>query len=396
MTYTQLLKSYPVFRRFWTMFLLMDFGAWFSVVAIYTLLTDFGASPFIIALVAALHWLPGALQAPVTGVVIDRVNVKKLMVVLVTIELVATLLFLTVREAALIGLLMALILVRMSAASFFFTAFQASLPRIVGRETALRRANELTSLTWSLTFILGMALGGVAVELWGTDVAFVLDSAVIAAALLLLLRIDLPKKAELAVAKASELLKEGFDYLKTHRKIVGYILLHATVGLTSFDALVTLLAQYNYAPEISIPIAIGAVNAMRAAGLFIGPFFFRRFQDEAKLIFWLLIGQGAAIFLWAGLQHDFYLSMIGLLATGFFTTSLWSATYSLILRHTDEAVLGRVVAYNDMTFLLFNAFTALLIGVMAGAGIELWVITAVLGGFFWVAAGLYKTRLAKG
>jgi MFS family permease len=389
LTFRQLLVEHPLFFRFWVMFLFMDFGAWFSVVAIYTLLTDFEASALVIALVAALHWLPGALQAPITGIVIDRVDAKKLMIGLISIELITTLGFLGVRDGSLIWLLMALVFVRMSVVSFFFTAFQAMLPKIVGRGEALRRANELTSLTWSLTFILGMALGGVVVAAWGTDIAFLIDAAVIAVALGILQALNLPKKATLAVASGWTLLKEGLSYLRANRPIVGYILLHSLVGLTSFDALVTLLAQHHYSPLIAIPLAIGAINAMRALGLFVGPFIFRHFHDERQLILWLLIGQGAAIFLWAGLQFDFTLSMIGLFFTGLFTTTLWSATYSLILRHSDEAMTGRVVAYNDMTFLSMNAFTALLIGVLAGMSVPLAVITAVIGSFFWVAAAIY-------
>ncbi len=389
MTFRLLLREHPLFFRFWLIFLCIDFGAWFSVVAIYTLLTEFHASALIIALVAALHWLPGALQAPITGIVIDRVNAKTLMVVLIAIELITTLGFLAVRDSSLIWLLMVLVFVRMGAASFFFTTFQALLPQIVGRGEALRRANELTSLTWSLTFILGMALGGLAVAAWGTDIAFLLDAVVIAVGLGILWVLDLPKKSMLAVSSAWVLLKEGLAYLRQNRPIVGYILLHSLVGLTSFDALVTLLAQHHYSPMIAIPIAIGMINAMRALGLFIGPFIFRRFQDERRLILWLLIGQGAAIFLWAGLQFDFTLSMIGLFFTGLFTTTLWSATYSLILRHSDEAMTGRVVAYNDMVFLSMNAFTALFIGVLAGMGVALAVITALIGSFFWIAAALY-------
>lgn len=394
MTYKELLSNYPAFKRFWIVFLIMDIGAWFSVVAIYTLLAGFEASAFIIATVAALHWLPGAIQAPITGVIIDKFDPKKLLLILIAIELATTISFLAVQSPSQIWLLMVLILVRMSAVSFYFTTFQATLPKIVGKDEALRRANELGSLSWSLAFIVGTALGALSADRFGTDISFIIDATVITIGLVMLSTINLPQKTAVVTKKVFALLKEGFDYLLSSRKLIIFIALHATVGLTSFDALATLLARENYSALVTIPIAIGAISTVRAIGLFVGPFLFRRFRDEKKLIFWLLAGQGFAIFLWAGLQHSFYISMIGIFATGLFTTTLWSATYSLILRNCDESMLGRVVAYNDMAFLLTNAFVAMMIGVLASADIALNLITALIGAIFVISAVFYKKAIA--
>ena len=43
------------------------------------------------------------------------------------------------------------------------------------------------------------------------------------------------------------------------------ILLHSSVGLTSFDALVTLLADYNYKYVLSVPLAIGITKEIKWA-----------------------------------------------------------------------------------------------------------------------------------
>ncbi|RUM61306.1 MAG: MFS transporter, partial [Sulfurimonas sp.] len=70
--YVALLKSEPVLARLSLIQLIAYFGAWFSNVAIYTLLLDMGVSATIVALTAALHFLPGVIQAPFSGVLIDR------------------------------------------------------------------------------------------------------------------------------------------------------------------------------------------------------------------------------------------------------------------------------------------------------------------------------------
>ena len=70
--YWHLLHEQPVLRRLTLIQLLSYFGAWFTNVAIYTLLLKLDVSPTVIALTAVMHFLPGVIQAPFTGVLIDR------------------------------------------------------------------------------------------------------------------------------------------------------------------------------------------------------------------------------------------------------------------------------------------------------------------------------------
>ena len=88
--YVKLLEEETVVRRLTLIQLIAYFGAWFSNVAIYTLLVDLGVSASIIALVAALHFLPGVVQAPLTGVIIDKFHPRRLMLLLLLCEIIAT------------------------------------------------------------------------------------------------------------------------------------------------------------------------------------------------------------------------------------------------------------------------------------------------------------------
>lgn len=385
MGYINFLKTQDRFRTLWYIDILMSFGSWFTTVAIYTILVRYEASAFFIAVVAAFHWLPGALQAPLTGIVLDRVDPKKLMGVLLSIELVTTLSYLLIDSKEILWLLVILVFFRMSSASFMFTAMQTVVPKLVGKES-LRMANDIISVTWSLTFVVGMALGGLAAHFIGTSFAFIFDASLFVVALIILKGADLPKKVDLASEKLMSLLKGGLKYLNENRNIVKIILLHATVGFTSFDALVTLLAKNQYFDTLSEPLTIGIINSVRAMGLFLGPFIFIKFKENMRLLFWLLILQGSAIILWGFLQYDFYISLIGIFLTGVFTTSIWSITYSFIQRETQEEFRGRVVAYNDMIFLLSNALISILIGILASLAVPLSYITMTLGALFLLCA----------
>ena len=389
MEYITLLRANKNIRILWFLNLISGFGSWFTVVAIYSLLIDFNVSPLIVAIAAAFHWLPGALQAPISGTVVDRSDTKKLMYILLVVEAATTLMMIAVDSPGLVWLLLLLVFIKMSSASFFFTAEMALIPSLVTQEE-LRAANDINSITWSITFVVGMATGGLFVEYVGIKEAFILDTLTFGAAILLLTRLDISKFVKNHTEGFIHFVKAGFFYIKEHPFLIHLIFLHATVGFTAFDALVALLAKNYYADIVSEPLAIGFINAIRALGLAMGPFLFIRFKDQKKLLGSLLLGQGAAILLWAVLQPSYYAAFIGIFLTGLFSTSIWSLTYSLIQSSVQKAYYGRVIAYNDMVFLTTNALVSLMIGILAGYGIALEMITGILGLLFFGSAVYYK------
>ena len=107
--YINLLRDETVVRRLSIIQLISYFGAWFSNVAIYTLLVQLDVSAFLIALVAAFHFLPGVLQAPISGVMIDKTRPKQLMLFLIILEIISTLSLLMITSAQWIWLLLILV-----------------------------------------------------------------------------------------------------------------------------------------------------------------------------------------------------------------------------------------------------------------------------------------------
>ncbi|MEA3352913.1 MAG: MFS transporter [Campylobacterota bacterium] len=387
MTYRELLSTHRVVRQLSLVQFIAYFGAWFSNVAIYSMLVDFGASAFLISLVTAMHMLPGVILAPFNGTIVDRFNVKPLMAVLLSVELTMTLSFIMITSLDDVWLLLILLFIRMGSASMFFTAEMSLLPKLLNGE-ALVKANELHSIIWSFTFTAGMAFGGIIVNLYGVKVSFLIDGAFFLMALIILSQIDFRLKTQKPVDNIFESIKSGIVYLKNNKHLLHYIFLHASVGLTVFDALVTLLADYEYRYVISVPLAIGMTNAVRAFSLMIGPLFISNWITKERL-FYIFIFQGLSIIFWAFVQKDFYFGLIGMFMTGFFTTTIWSYTYAMLQENVDPAYLGRVLAYNESVFMLANVMTTLFIGLMASlAGLD--IITIILGCSFFAVSYYYK------
>ncbi|NOR55281.1 MAG: MFS transporter [Sulfurovum sp.] len=386
MTYLDTLK-HPVIKRLSLIQFISYFGTWFSQVAIFSMIVSFGADEITIALTATMAMLPAVLLAPIIGLIVDRIEFKKLMFILLLVEISMTLGFIFINSLEYVWVLMILIFIRSSAASMLFSAEMALFPKLVSGEM-LKNTNEIHSVIWSLCYALGMAVGGIVTYYVGFDLAFSIDALLYSVAVLLLIGLKLSIEKIEHNESNFEMLKSGFNYLKSQKKILHLILLHASIGLTSFDALVTLLSDFQYKELIAVPLAIGWMNATRALGLMIGPFFISKIISKENLHYFFIL-QGLAIMLWSLLEYNFYLALIGLFITGFFITTLWSYTYLLIQEETRSKFMGRVISYNDMFFMLSNVATALFIGYAAKWGVSLEAITFTLGFGFFVVAGYY-------
>ncbi|MCF6245263.1 MAG: MFS transporter [Sulfurovum sp.] len=386
MTYLDTLK-HPVIRRLSLIQFISYFGTWFSQVALFSMIVSFGADAITIAFTAAMAMLPAVILAPIIGIIIDRIEFKKLMGILLMIEISMTLGFIFINSLEYVWVLMILIFIRSSAASILFSAEMALFPKLVSGEM-LKNTNEIHSVIWSLCYALGMAAGGVVTYYVGFNMAFTIDAVLYSIAVLLLIGLQLSIENVKHTDSNLQMIKDGFNYLKSKKKILHLILLHASIGLTSFDALITLLADLQYTSIIAVPLAIGWMNATRALGLMIGPFLISKIISKNNLHYFFIL-QGLAIILWSQLEYHFYIGLLGLFVTGLFITTLWSYTYLLIQEETDPKYMGRVISYNDMFFMLSNVVTALFIGYASKWGLSLEGITFVLGIGFFVVAGYY-------
>ena len=391
LNYRKLFSAHKIIRDLSLVQFIAYFGAWFSNVAIYTMLVDFGSSEMAISVVTAMHFLPAILIAPFSGAIIDRVKIKPLMITLLATELLMTILFLTIDNKNDLWLLMILIFVRMSAASMFFSTEMSLLAKLL-RGKPLQMANEIHSIIWSFTYAAGMAVSGFVVNWYGVKTAFMIDAVIFAIALIVFIRIDFVVKASTATDKILQLVKDGFIYIKNDKIILHLIFLHSSVGLTSFDALITILAKNEYKYIISVPLAIGLSNAVRAVALMFGPLLISKYVTKENLHY-LMIFQGMAIILWGFMQNNFYYSLIALFFVGLSTTTLWSFTYALLQNKCEEKYIGRVISYNDMFFMLSCVLTTLFIGLMTSLT-SIDIITFLLGIAFFAFA-FYYTRILK-
>lgn len=390
--YKELLQAEPVLRRLSIVQLIAYFGAWFSNVAIYTLLLDMKVSAQVVAFVAMLHFLAGIVQAPLSGSIIDSVKPKKLLLSLLLLEICATFLFIFIDNKSDLWFLYLLIFVKMAAASFYFTTEMSLLPKLLDG-AKLQKANEIHSIIWSFSYTLGMAISGFVVFWFGVKVAFLLDVLMFLIGFFLLFDLKIEVQSQKNRENFIEMMIDTFRYLKITPKAFHLMLIHAFVGLSAFDALIALMVDKYYASIIATSLALGLLNASRAVGLVIGPLVLTNWVSSKRIIY-IFIAQGLALFVWASLMKNFYLSLAASVCVGFFTTTLWSYTYTLLQKNIESKYYGRIVAYNDMLFLTSASLTSYMIGYLATKDFSLEAITAFIGIGF-IVGGAYFTWVLK-
>ena len=380
--YIKLLNSHVILKRLSIIQLIAYFGAWFSNVAIYTLLLNMNVSVEVVAFVAMLHFLAGVVQAPFSGTIIDSMKPKKLMLILIFIEIIATFLLLLVNDTSDLNLLYILIFFKMAAASFYFTTEMSLLPKILDGDK-LQKANELHSIIWSLSYTLGMALSGFVVYMLGVKVAFILDGFMFVISFILLYKLTIDVSPIKSDENVLQMMRDTFSYLRKTPHAFHLMLVHAFVGFTAFDALVALMVDKYYASIIATSLALGLLHSSRAVGLVIGPMIIGNWINKKRIVY-IFIFQALAVWIWAFVMQNFYLSLLASVLVGFFTTTLWSYTYTLLQKNIEEKYYGRIVAYNDMLFLGTAAFTSFFIGYLNVNNFSLEEVTFVLGGAFIV------------
>ncbi|WP_254678486.1 MFS transporter [Campylobacter hyointestinalis] len=388
MKYLALLRYNRNLRILTSIQMICYFGMWFSHTGIFTLLIDLKAPVWALTLAAAMAFIPNVFLAPINGIIIDKFNPKPMMIFLMFIETLSVLMLVFIDDLSLLWFLFVLIFVRMGVGVTYFQTEMSLLPNLLSKKN-LKLANEIHSIIWAASYTAGMGIAGVFIHCFGVKEAFLFDFALYIFGIFLLTKLNIPNIVKTKTQKAFLMMKEGLKYIKNNPLIVHLILLHSFVGITAYDNLIALMASYQYKEILSASLIIGFMNMARALSLVVGPIMLSKFINT-KTLFWLFIGEFLGIGLWAILQFNYYLGLIGLIAAGFCTSSLWSFTFTMLQNSCDKKFYGRVIAYKDMVYFIISAFVSLAIGAAYELGISLMAITFSMGSAFLIGAFYYK------
>jgi MFS family permease len=253
-------------------------GDYFQWLAIPILVERMTGSSLLVGLAVISSALPMLLLGPVAGVFVDRWDRKRTMVVADVLRALLVLLCLVVRTPDQVWIYYVVSFLMACVSRFFFPSQNAVLPLIVPDRDDLLAANGLMQIVQTVGLLVGPALAGFSIGLWGEQVAFVANSVTFAVSAVAILTMTVPRTTpgrravEGAGGELSALwteLREGVVYLFGNRVMVGVLLCMGTVqlGLGAINVLWVPFMQRTFGLG---PEGLGAVDAAQGLGMVVG------------------------------------------------------------------------------------------------------------------------------
>ncbi|MCW2922635.1 MAG: transporter [Thermoleophilia bacterium] len=342
----------PNFRRYFTGQAISLVGTWMQIIAQSWLVLDLSGSGTVLGAVTAAQFLPLLLLGSLGGVLVDRSDKRRVLLVTQTLLglLALALGLVVVADAATVPIVFGFAVAFGLVMAVDQPARQALPIELVGRDLA-RNAVTLNSVLINGARAVGPAVGGVLIATVGTGACFLINAATFVAAIasIALVRPDELHRGAPAQRQRGA-VREGWSYVRATPQLFAVLVMMALVGTLAYEFQVTLpiLAREHLhvgAGRYGLMTTAMGVGAV-VAGLAIARMGF----TGARNVGWCALAFGAAMALVAaapGLVTTFAaLVLAGAASVAFLSTA--NATLQL---ESEEAFRGRVMALWSIAFL---------------------------------------------
>jgi MFS family permease len=173
--FRELLRTNRNYRYTWIGQIVSEIGDHFNNIAVFSLVMANTGSGLVITGVMLARAIPFLVAGPLAGVLLDRMDRRRLMIASDAVRGIVALLFILATSASATPLLFVLSGLLMFASPFFTSGRASILPALASRQE-LHTANTLTQTTQWTTLTVGGLLAGLAVKQFGYQWAFVLNS----------------------------------------------------------------------------------------------------------------------------------------------------------------------------------------------------------------------------
>jgi MFS family permease len=396
--YRALLAGNRNYRLLWIGQIVSQLGDWFNSVAVYALLLELTGNATSVALMIIVQFLPMAVIGPVAGVVVDRVNRRRLMIGADILRGLLIPVLLAVRHADQVWLVYLVMGATVSLTAFFEPARTAVIPNVTTRSQLLT-ANALSSATWSAMLAIGAGVGGVVTALFGRNVAFLVNAISFFASAVVIARTsfnaDPPESKRPAgwatITGIGDLI-EGFRYIRSDRHVAALMLVKAGWGIAGgVLLLMTVMGQRVFPVGGSAAAGIGVLYAARGIGAGIGPIMARAWMgqqpDEMRRAIapsYVLVALFYLMLSWSTTIGVASVAVIGAHAAG---SVLWVFSTVLLQLSVPDRFRGRVFSAELALLMIVSALSSFLCGYALDTwGLSPFVLTRVLGVLFVMPA----------
>lgn len=356
------------YQYFFTGQLISRVGTWLQIVSEGWLVLQLTNSAFLIGLVAACATLPSLLFSLFGGLIVDKFNKKKLIIVTQSLSMLfaLTLAFLTlsghinVWEIALFAFLLGVV------NAIDNPARQAFVFEMVG-EDKMNSAIALNSGLFNAARVVGPSVAGILIALVGPGGAYLINGISYIPAIIaqILIKPIAQKKIEVE-SHPIEAIKKGISYTWQHPIIRSLIILTAIVSIFgwSYTTIMPLIAEKVFHGGADI---LGYLYAAGGLGAVLATIFVSSFSNKFKSS--VFINGGNTLFavsmILFSLTSNLVLAYIFLFLAGFGLLSMFSIINARIQHLVDNNLRGRVMSLYMLVFVGFFPFGNFEIGLLS-------------------------------
>jgi MFS family permease len=341
-------------------------GTWMQRTAVYWLVYDLSKSPFILGVAVFCAQFPSFLLSIMGGVVADRYNRYRVMMIAQVFSLIQALILalLIFNGEYEVWQILALSILLGIINAFDVPARQALIYDIVGNKEHLPNAIALNSTMVNVARLIGPAISGIVLERLGAELCFLTNafSFVIVIISLLFMRLPVFVPRERINSITTD-LKEGLHYLRNTPNIRNVMLMLACVSLLSLP-FVTLLPIYARDIFNGGASTFGMLNSFVGLGAVACALFLASMSPGTnlkKVLFRCTILFGAGLMTFAYIS-SFPIALACIALAGFGMMAQTTISNTLIQTTVAPAMRGRVISYYAMAFFGMQPLGGLLVG----------------------------------
>ncbi len=348
-------------------------------------LTD---SEILLGVVGFATQIPNLIIAPFVGVLADRYNRHRIIIVTQSLAMIQALIlaWLVLTNQIEVWHIIALSILQGTIFAFDMPTRQAFLPDIVEKKEDLSNAIALNSILFNSARLIGPTIAGIVIATVGEGICFLINGfsylSVIVALLMMKLK---PRLVELRGHNLKEEFIEGARYSFGFAPIRAILQLLAIVSLSalSYMILMPVFAKTVLGGDAK---TLGYLMAAVGVGAIIGGLVFAMRKSVKGIgknivLSTTIFATGVILF---SLSNNLYLSMLFLAIVGFGQLNMFSSCNTTLQNIVDDDKRGRVMAFYTASILGFLPFGSIIAGSMAefiGAP-----VTLIIGGIICLFA----------
>ncbi|MCU1287183.1 MAG: putative multidrug-efflux transporterc [Acidobacteriales bacterium] len=337
---------YRDFRVLWFGSCTSSIGTWMQNVAENWLVLSLTGSAFFLGLDAFLQQLPIILFMLIGGVLADRFDRRRTLIVSQYIQMSCafTLAMLVYSGHVHIWQILSLSFITGSAQAFGGPASQALVPSLVDK-SVLPNAIALNSIQFNLARVIGPLLAGATLAAFGMVMCFGLNGLSFLVVIVALMALHVKHIAPAAPKRLRDELIGGLSYVKNHESLLELTILAATLTFFAFSMLtfLPLFAREVFRQDVGL---YSRLMAFSATGSVIGALIIAWLGRYKRMGLTSLImqGLGGLLIIAFASSRTLWLSEILLLAFGVCLMVVFSSVTSLVQLIAPNELRGRVMS----------------------------------------------------